>query len=140
MCSSPPGAGRGSATSSVVIGWPVAERASRSQIHAQIGGARNDLFDAHAGDVHFRQRHAQVGVAFVRADDEAAGFGDGEIDARDAGLGRQEFFAQMLAGRFGQIVGVGRPGIGAEPLVEQLADFFLPDVNRRRHDVARMLA
>ena len=90
--------------------------------------------------MQLRQRDAQVGVPFVRADDEAARFGDGEVHAGDSGFGAQEFRAQMLAGRFGQVIGVGRAGLGAEPFVKQLADFFFADVNRRRHDVARMLS
>ncbi len=54
------------------------------QEHRQVGEARDDLLDAHAGDVDGRERGAHVGVALVRAHDDVAGLGDGEVHAGEA--------------------------------------------------------
>ena len=85
------------------------------------------------------KRHAEVGVAFVGADDNTARFGDGEVHARDARLRGDELVAQVPPRRLGQIVRVGRPLFRPQAFVKQLADFFLLDVDGRQHDVARRL-
>ena len=88
-----------------------------------------------------RQRDAQVRVAFVGADDNAASFRDGEVDARDARLTGEEDLTESFAGRFGEVLGIGRAFVGAELVVEQFADFFLLDMNRGKDDMAgRFLA
>ena len=61
-----------------------------------------------------------------------------EVDAGEAGLGGEKLFAQALAGGLGEVGGVGGALLGAELAVEELADVFLLDVDRRQHDVARV--
>ena len=84
MCSSPPGIGPVEVRRVGRDRLAGGRAGQQSQEHAQVLRPRDQLLDAHAGDVQLGQRDAQVGVAFVRADDEAAGLGDGEVHARDA--------------------------------------------------------
>ena len=56
MCSSPPAIGPWKCDVYVVIGWPVAERASSRRNTARSLEPRHHLLDAHAGDVERRQR------------------------------------------------------------------------------------
>jgi len=71
-------------------------------------GLRDQLFDAHARDVQRRQMHTQIRVAFIGADDEPARLGDGEVDAGECRVGTQKMGTQVLAGRFRQVLGIGR--------------------------------
>jgi len=50
------------------------------------------------------QRGTQVGIALVRADDEPARFGDGEVDSGNPGVGVHELVTQVGASRFHQVV------------------------------------
>ena len=88
MCSSPPARGPWKCEVYVVIGWPVADARQQPQEDApglrRAGSASRSPCRRCAA---WRQRHAQVGVAFVGADDEAAGLGDGEVHAGDARVG-----------------------------------------------------
>ena len=82
------------------------------------------------------QGRAQVGIAFVGANHESAGFGDAEVHAGQARFGFQENFAQVLAGRPGQVGGVADPFGCTQGAVKELAHFFFFQVNGRQHDVA----
>ncbi len=135
-CSSPPRMGAVEVRaigSDRLAGCTAREEAEKD---AEIFCAGQDLFDAHAGDVDRGQAGAHVGVAFVRADDESAGFGDGEVDAGESGLSGHEFLAKMAARRLGEVLGVGGTLFGSEFLVEELADVLLFEVDGGEHDVA----
>ena len=107
--------------------------------HTQVRLLGDDFFQPHAGDMDGWQRGAEVGIAFVGAHHHATGFGDGEVDAGQAGTGGEEMFAQVGACGVGQVGRVVVAGLGAEFFVEQLGDLFLLQVNCRHHDVARRL-
>jgi hypothetical protein len=111
----------------------------QAQEHAQVFLPGNDLFDAHAGNVHFRQVGPQVGVAFVGTHHEAPCFGDRKIYPRDGNVGAEKLFAQVPAGGFGEVLRVGGAFLGAQVLVEEFADVPLLEVNGRQHDVAGRL-
>ena len=49
----------------------------------------------------------QAGVAFVGDQHDRAGFGDGEVRAGDADVGRGELLPQLLAGEGGQRLALG---------------------------------
>jgi hypothetical protein len=87
-------------------GLPRRRPSQEAQEHPEICRARHELFEAHAGDVELRQGRSQIGVTLVGADDEASRFGDGEVDAGDAGLRRQELRSQVLAGEAREAHGV----------------------------------
>ena len=107
----------------------------QAQEDAGIRGGRDQLLDAHAGDVQRRQGGAEIGVALVGADDDRAGLGDGEVDAGQPGLGREEALAQVGACGAGQaqriVLTLGR----AEMLMEQFADLAALEMDGRHHDV-----
>ena len=107
----------------------------------QLRHAGNQFFDPHTGNVDLRQGDAQVGIAFVGADHQATRFGDGEVDAGDARLGREEFFAQVPACGFRQVFRVGGAGGRPQVLMENLPDVFFLQMDRRQHDMTgRFLA
>ena len=86
------------------------------------------------------QARAEIGVSFVRANYQAPRIGQGEVDPRNARIGREELGPQMLPGRFGQIFGIACSLVRAKVLVKAGSDFFLLDVNRGEDDVAGGLA
>src|SRR5581483_8508108 len=101
----------------------------------QLARARHDLLDPHAGDVQRRQRGAEIGIAFVRADDDSAGLRDCEVHSGQAGVRGEELLAQVLPRRFGERLGIGEPLRCAQLLVEQVADLLLLQVDGGHHDV-----
>src|SRR3954469_16103190 len=106
---------------------------------AQVLRARDDLLDAHAGDVQRRKRDAEVGVSFIGADDESARLGNGEIDPREPRLRGEELRAEVLARGFGELFWIGKAPGRSELVVEQLADVLLLEMYGGHHDVARRL-
>jgi hypothetical protein len=74
---------------------------------------RQHFFDADRRDIEPGQVDAQIGVAFVGANDDAAGFGHGEIGPGHAGVGREEIRARRLALALREIVDIAVPGIRA---------------------------
>ena len=123
-----------------MIAWPVAERASRRRKTGRCSHARDQLLDPEARDVQRRQRGAEIGVALVRAHDDAAGLGDREVHAGEAGLRGEELLAQVRARHRGERGRIVEPVGAAELAVEQRADLGALEVDRREHDVARRLA
>src|SRR6266568_3032677 len=97
--------------------------------------ARDDLLDAHAGDVHGREGGAHVGVPLVRADHHAAGLRHREIHAGEPRLRAQEALAQVAARRLRELRRIGEPRRRGEFLVEELADLLALQVDRRKDDV-----
>ena len=113
----------------------------QAQENREVRGARNELLDAHAGDMQARQAGAHIRIAFIGADDDASGLGDGEVDAGESGLGAHELAAEMAAGGFGEVLGIRRALLGAELDVEEFADFFPLQMDGRHDDMAgRLLA
>ena len=90
------------------------------------------------GDMQFRHIRREIGVAFVGADDKGAGFGDREIAAGHAGVGREDQWTRRLALRFGQIMNVAVSGIGADRLSEHLGDVRSELVHRGHDDMTRV--
>src|SRR5208337_2609461 len=105
----------------------------------EVLGPGYDFLNPHTGDVYRGQARSHVRVALVCADDEAACLGDRKVDAGEARLRRHELLPQMGASRLGEVLRVGSTLGCPEFFVEQLADVFLLQVNRRKYDVARWL-
>ena len=80
----------------------------RGENRHDVGEVGHQLLDADDGDVNLGQRRDQAGIAFVGDDDQAAGFGDGDVRAGDAHLGVEEFGAQLAARELHQLGDVGR--------------------------------
>ena len=107
-----------------VDGRRLARGAARQhrQHDREVRRRRHDALEAQQRHVHARQRRRQPAVALVGDDAEAAGFGDGEVDAADAHARLQELVAQRAPreGRHRRDVGhVLRRG--AELLAEERA-------------------
>ena len=85
----------------------LAGRAARENLQkdAEVGGARDQFFDADDGDMQARQAGAQSDVAFIFQQHDGAGFGDGEVRARHAHLRRAEALTQSRAGDGGDLFG-----------------------------------
>ena len=89
--------------------------------------------------MHRRQVHAQIGVALVGAHHHGAGFSNGEIHARNGHLSGQELGPQVLAGGFGEALGVVFTFFGAQVRVERVAHVLLFQVDGGQHNVAGRL-
>lgn len=101
----------------------------------QVCGAGDEFFHAHAGDVDFGESDAEICVAFVCADDETAGFGDGKVNAGESCVGVAEALAKVIACGFGEVFGVRGALFSAEVFVEAFSDLFLADVDGGEDDV-----
>ena len=87
-----------------------------------------------------RKRGAEIGVALIRDDDEASGFGDGEVDAGESSFGFQESISKVSArdvGQLGRIIEV--PG-ASHFLRKENAYLRTSQMNRGHHDMAGGLA
>ena len=94
---------------------------------------RNDLLDADRGDVQFRHVGREIGVAFIGADDHAAGLGDGEVAAGHPDVGREDQRTGRLPLRFREIMYVAVAGVGADRLGENGGN-VRPELVHGRHD------
>ena len=83
--------------------------------------------------------YAEISVALVRADDKAAGFGNGKVHTRERRVGSEKALAEVLPGRFGEVLRIGRANLRAQLLMEKMADLLLFVVDGGHHDVARWL-
>ena len=124
------------------IAWMDAGPDGVVRVHALAGGgaweelqhdfevlkAGQDLIDAGDGDQGVRQGEAHAAVAFAFDDADAAGFGDEEVCAADAGFDAQKFFAQEEARGVGEIFGaiakVGEMHLALKYLANLLAVFM----------------
>jgi len=64
----------------------------------------------------------EIGIAFVGADDNAAGLGDREIAAGHPGVGGEDRRTDRVALRFRQVVHVAVVGVDSDRLGEHLRD------------------
>ncbi len=103
----------------------------QAQENAEVLFLRDDLFQAHGGNLYLGQVRAHVGVALVGTHHVLAGFGYGEVHAREGGAAGHEYVTQVLAGYACELGGVRQTFFGTQMLVKQLADFFLALVNAR---------
>ena len=103
----------------------------------QLRHTGDQLLDAQAGNMQRRQGDPQIGVAFIRADHEPAGFGNRKVDAGDSRLGRQKLLAQVAASRFGQVIRIRSSLGGAQVLMEDLPHLLLLDMDGRQHNMTR---
>ena len=106
------------------------------QHHRQVVEPRDDLLHAHQRHVHARQGGRQPPVALVGHQDDGAGIGDGEVDARDAHVGAQELLAQGAAGDLRHVAQFFRVRV-AEFVVQQRRDLLAGLVDGGRDDVRR---
>ena len=83
-----------------------------------------------------RQDGAHAFVAFVGDDRNRAGFGDDEVAAGDAHVGRQKLRPQHLARLARHLRDVGQARLVMNPC-EQVGNLFLVLVHYRRDDVRR---
>ena len=81
---------------------------------------------------------AEIGIAFIGADDHATGLGDREIAAGHSGIGGEDQRTGRLALRLRQIVHVAVVGIGADRPCEYLRDIGAQLVHGRHDDMARI--
>ncbi len=86
-----------------------------------------------------RQRNTQVRVAFVRANHKATSLGYRKVHSRNTRLSTQETLSQMMSSFVCKIGWIRRTLGRTNVLVHCLAHFFLLDMNRRQHNVARSL-
>ncbi len=111
----------------------------RGQDRNDVGELGHQLLDADDGDVNLGQRRDQARIAFVGDDDEAAGFGDGDVGAGDAHLGVEELGAQLAARELHQLGDVGRLAL-FDLVAEDVGDFFLGHVDGGHDHVRRRLS
>jgi hypothetical protein len=118
-----------------------AERAARQHPHedAEVLDLRDEFLDPDRGDVELRQVDGEIRIAFVRADDDGARFGDGEVRARHPGIRFQEIRPRVLALAFGKVVNVAVLAVGADRVRKDARDVRLELVHGRHDDVARRL-
>src|SRR5690606_38386351 len=116
--------------------------ASRQQAkeYRKMFGPRNNLFNAHAGDMYGCKVHAHVGITLVGAHYKSASLSNGEIHSRQGSVGLKEFFAEMPPCRFRKLLWIVFSCAGADLLVKDIANLFLLEVNGRHHDVAWRLS
>src|SRR6185312_13331306 len=112
----------------------------QAQKNTQVPSFRDQLLDAHTGDMHIRQVCAHVCVAFVSAYDELTRFRHGEVDTGQGHPSRQEFLAEMQPGRMRQEFRIGVATGRTQVLVEDLADLFLFLMDAGEDDMTRRLA
>jgi hypothetical protein len=83
----------------------------QAQEGREITLTRDDLFETDACDMQSRERRPEIGIAFIRDDDETAGLCDREIDAGEPGFCIQESMPEVSTrdiGEFPRIIEVGR--------------------------------
>ena len=123
-----------------VVGDRLAGRRARQKAHERrdVLQRRHDLLDARDRDVHFRQRRRQRRIALVGDQHHGSGFGDEEIAARDAHVGRQVVLPQHAARLEAELLDAGLAR-GAVFFVEEIGDLVLRLVQRGTDDVRRRL-
>ena len=97
---------------------------------------RNDLLETNARDVKAWKRRSKIGIAFVRDDDEASGFGDGEVDAGESGFGFQKTISKVSARDVGQLSRIIEVRCASHFLRKKFADFRSLQMNGWHHDMA----
>ena len=118
-----------------LAGGVARQRLEDAQRVVQLG---QQLVDAHEGHVDARQCGHQTGVAFVGDQADAAGFGHGEVGARDAHVGVHVFLAQLAASHLDQLLDVGFLLLAGD-VGEQIFDLMTRQVDGGHDHVGRTL-
>src|SRR3984957_21016447 len=64
------------------------------QINTQVTTQRDEFFDPHTRNVYVGEVSAHIGIAFIGANDEFPGLGNGEVDPGKRYPTRQEFLPE----------------------------------------------
>src|SRR5579872_1104822 len=100
---------------------------------------REELLDAHTGNVNIREMRAHIGIAFIGADHELPRLRNGEVHPGQRYAAGQEFLPQMQSRGMCQELRIGIAGRRPQMLMEDLAYFFLFLVYTRQYDMAGRL-
>ena len=123
------------------MGWPVPLRASRPEKHAEILGP-GISFSMPMQAICERGRLAPISAlpSLVQTTKPPVS-AMAKLTPVSPACAPRNLLAKVAAGGFGEVFGIGRAFVRAELLVEQLADFFPLQMDRRHDDVTgRFLA
>ena len=88
--------------------------------------------------MNFGEGGDEAGVAFVGDDDDAAGFGDGDVGAGDAHFSGEKFGTQFVAGELDELRNIGLLTV-FDLIAEGVGNFFLGHVDGGHDHVGRAL-
>jgi hypothetical protein len=108
----------------------------QSQEDAQVFSSRNQLFHAHAGNMHLRQRDPRSALPSLVQMTIPPVSAMAKLTPVSPASALTESLPQMITSRLGQIIGIRGPFFCPQVLMKALANFFLADMNRGQHDVA----
>ncbi|GIW06522.1 MAG: hypothetical protein KatS3mg060_1327 [Dehalococcoidia bacterium] len=124
----------------LVIGWAVAERASKRSWVAGVVHRGHDLLPAGEHDGKRRKGRDEVAVAFVGHQQDAARFGDERVRADEAGIGIEKSSAEDAPCETDKAGDVVWRGALTDGRLKQRGNLGAVLVNGRDHHVAWQLA
>src|ERR1700761_7394605 len=104
--------------------------------NTEVYALRDELFDAHRGDMYIRQMSAHIGVSFIGANNEFSRFGHGKIYTGERYSAGEEFFAQMQPGRMCQQLRIGTTLRRTKMFMKDLTDLFFFLMDTGQYDMA----